>query len=80
MVVGNHQCKVANLNQSKAQFQLELSLAQFSPSLFLISNGYLIFPLLIPQVHGYCWKPNINPFTGAPQTDRVDGSTGEDNQ
>ena len=34
MVVGNHQCKVANLNPSKAQFQLELSLAQFSPSLF----------------------------------------------
>ena len=36
MVVGNHQYKVANLNQSKARFQLELSLAQFSPSLFLI--------------------------------------------
>ena len=36
MVVGNHQCTAAaNLNQSKAQFQLELSLAQFRPSLFL---------------------------------------------
>ena len=34
MVVGNHQCNAANLNQSKPQFQLELSLAQFSPSLF----------------------------------------------
>ena len=34
MVVGNHQCNTANLNQSKPQFQLELSLAQFSPSLF----------------------------------------------
>ena len=34
MVVGNHQCNAANLNQSKAEFQLELSLAQFSPSLF----------------------------------------------
>ena len=33
MVVGNYQCNAANLNQSKAQFQLELSLAQFSPSL-----------------------------------------------
>ena len=33
MVVGNHQCNAASLNQSKAQFQLELSLAQFSPSL-----------------------------------------------
>ena len=33
MVVGNHQCNAANLNQSKPQFQLELSLAQFSPSL-----------------------------------------------
>ena len=34
MVVGNYQYKVVNLNQSKAQFQLELSLAQFSPCLF----------------------------------------------
>ena len=34
MVVGNHQCNAANLNQSKPQFPLELSLAQFSPSLF----------------------------------------------
>ena len=34
MVVGNYQCNAANLNQSKAQFQLELSLAQLSPSLF----------------------------------------------
>ena len=33
MVVGNHYCKAANLKQSKAQFQLELSLTQFSPSL-----------------------------------------------
>ena len=31
MIVGNHQ---SILNQSKPQFQLELSLAQFSPSLF----------------------------------------------
>merc|ERR1712013_292068 len=37
--------------------------------------GLVILPLLIAQVHGYCWKPNINPLTGAPQTDRVDGST-----
>ena len=33
MVVGNYQCNAANLNQSEAQFQLELSLAQLSPSL-----------------------------------------------
>ena len=31
----NYQCNAANLNQSKPQFQLELSLAQFSPSLLL---------------------------------------------
>ena len=37
MVVGNHQCNAANLNQSKPQFQLELSLAQFSTSLFHIT-------------------------------------------
>ena len=37
MVVGNHQCiAAANLNQSKAQFQLELSLAQFRPSLYYL--------------------------------------------
>ena len=36
MVVGNHQCNAANLNQNKPQLQLELSLAQFSPSLFLL--------------------------------------------
>ena len=30
----NHQYNAANLNKSKSQFQLELSLAQFSPSLF----------------------------------------------
>ena len=34
MLVGNRQCNAANLNQNEAQFQLELSLAQFSPSLF----------------------------------------------
>ena len=34
MEVGKHQCNAANFNQSKAQLQLELSLAQFSPSLF----------------------------------------------
>ena len=38
MVVGNHQCNAANLNQHKAQFQLELSLAQFSPSLFILQT------------------------------------------
>ena len=45
MVVGNYQCNAANLNQSKPQFQLELSLAQFSPSLFpylgnIFLNGF----------------------------------------
>ena len=37
MVVGNQQCNAANLDQSKPQFQLELSLAQFSPTLFLVT-------------------------------------------
>ena len=36
MVVGNHQCNPANRNQSKPQFQFELSLAQFSPSLLTL--------------------------------------------
>ena len=44
MVVGNHQCSAANLNQSKPWFQLELSLAQFSPN--------LIIYLLPPQYFG----------------------------
>ena len=34
MAVGNYQCNAANINESKPHFQLELSLAQFSPSLF----------------------------------------------
>jgi len=29
----------------------------------------------IPLVEPFCWKPNINPFTGAPNTERVDGTT-----
>ena len=41
MVVGNHQCNAASLNQSKAQFQLELSLAQFSTS-NAFKDGYLL--------------------------------------
>ena len=38
MVVCNHQYNAANLNQSKSQFQLELSLAHFSPSLLFCLN------------------------------------------
>ena len=34
MVFYNHQYNAANFHWSKSQFQLELSLAQFSPSLF----------------------------------------------
>ena len=48
MVVGNHQCNAANLNQNKPQFQLELSLAQFSPSLLfnVLNESFLkIYPL-----------------------------------
>ena len=41
MVVGNHQCNAANLNQNKPQFQVELSLAQFSPSLFYEDHKFL---------------------------------------
>ena len=44
MVVGNHQFKIANLNQSKPQLQWELSLAQFSPS--LLSNIYCLLSLI----------------------------------
>ena len=43
MVVGNHQCNAANLNQSQPQFQLELSLAQFSPTLFSMYFPYFHF-------------------------------------
>ena len=35
-LIGNHQCNAANLNPCKAQFQLELILAQFSPRLFFL--------------------------------------------
>ena len=40
MAVGNYQCNTANLNHGKNQFQLELSLAQFSPSLSLFFTPY----------------------------------------
>ena len=43
MVVGNHQCNGANLIESKSQLQLELSLAEFSPSLFNIFLSILQF-------------------------------------
>ena len=42
MAVGNYQCNAANLTQSKAQVQLELSLAQFSPSLL----AYFLVPII----------------------------------
>ena len=47
MVVGNHQCNAANCNQSKPQFQLELSLAQFSPSLLTFSHDSNVIKLFI---------------------------------
>ena len=34
--------------------------------------------LLIPFVTPFCWKPNINPFTGPPDTQRVERDTGDD--
>ena len=43
---GNHQCNAANLYQSKAQFQLELSLAQFSPSLFYSDSPLLSYGMI----------------------------------
>ena len=43
MVDGNHQCNAAILNQNKAQFQWELSLAQFSPSLLLLLSVKIFF-------------------------------------
>ena len=60
MVVGNYQYNAANLKQSKAEFQLELSSAQFSPSLLkllsqlkykVLTRGLslTIFPTDIPS-------------------------------
>ena len=28
---------------------------------------------LVEEGRGFCWKPNINPFLGSPQTERVRG-------
>ena len=55
MVVGYHQCNAANLNQSKAQFQLELSLAQFSSSLSLLITEQVLseYLLYIPFLQGF---------------------------
>ena len=33
--------------------------------------------LLLASVAPHCWKPNINPFTGPPDTERLEGDTGE---
>ena len=33
--------------------------------------------LLLASVSPHCWKPNINPFTGPPDTERLEGDTGE---
>ena len=57
----SHQFNAANLNWSKVQFQFELSLAQFSPSLFFVilapppTNLFLYQPRLIQA-----WKRMIN--------------------
>ena len=63
MVVGNHQRNAANLNQSKAQFHLELSLAQFSPRLFSHFLTFAIHPTYIV----YCDKcplvSNLCPYS-----------------
>ena len=36
----------------------------------------LLLGLLTSQVTSYCWTPNNNPFTGPPDTERLEGSTG----
>ena len=55
MVVGNHPCNAANRNQSKPQFQLELSLAQFSPSLSCFFCRLLLDSEF--SVHLFLWMP-----------------------
>jgi len=37
--------------------------------------AWIVLPLFCTEVHGFCWKPNINPFMGAPDTERVDSTT-----
>ena len=39
--------------------------------------AWVVIPLLYTQVNTFCWKPNHNPFTGAPDTERVDSTTGK---
>ena len=59
-LVGNHQCNAETLNQSTAQFQLELSLAQFSPSLFFLIFSPLVFSntILIIQFKAFQSTPH----------------------
>ena len=40
-----------------------------------VSSVIILF-LRITLVSSYCWTPNINPFTGPPDTERLEGSTG----
>jgi len=39
-----------------------------------ILSFYVIQNVIFP-VSSYCWTPNINPFTGPPDTERLEGST-----
>ena len=41
MLVGNHQCNAANLNQNKAQFQLELNLVQLFTFIAQLSPSFI---------------------------------------
>ena len=65
MVVGNHQCNAANHNQSKPQFQLELSLFLNSIKgekfIFKTGNGIifstsrpLINRLILQKISDFC--------------------------
>ena len=43
----------------------------------MLAPSYLCLLLILPLASPFCWKPNINPFTGPPDTERLEGDTGE---
>merc|ERR1719192_2215700 len=42
---------------------------------FPLNLVFTFVATIVAHVDSFCWEPNINPFTGAPDTERLDGST-----
>jgi len=41
----------------------------------MAATEFLVLTMFMSSAHSFCWKPNVNPFMGAPNTERIDLST-----